>query len=505
MFWDEKKKKKKKKKEIYALSLEHEQLWVDVKNMHYIPFSMVQLQNGLLGTNTKKERIKDWKEFILKIDLIFAARYHMLKGTLVEDFSPFDPNLEVPNELPDSKLALLEDRFFSNFKFMLERANFDPLTKEDAELASAHDFLNTVPIEPQWLKMDPVFARYMEQHPDFEKSCHSGARRIWIYHRGIGIAKYEGMLVMQKIDELLFRMFGRCCGKKRKPVDATKKEKEEAEPQKQKQKEGQGVERITIKSIVAKNGVVGLFKPTLIQEPTFKEVVMCYRMDANKGSVHESANPKAIYVKVFRDVPHADLEVLYPAKSSTLRPLDVVKFAGAGIFGLVSILMQRQAGDLVGYSALTGFLTLAVSVLFDYQYHQSVYEQTTLRDLYSKSKDNDKGAINFLVEEVGLQEVKETFLAYYFLCESPRPLTQSELDEKIEAFLEELQTVFGFRECKIDFEVDDALDKLENMHLVLREEEEDETEEAKYRAVPLVDGLDELNSQWSGLMISTDK
>ncbi len=43
------------------------------------------------------------------------------------------------------------------------------------------------------------------------------------------------------------------------------------------------------------------------------------------------------------------------------------KFVGAGIFGLVSILMQRQAGELVGMSALTGFATLAVSVLFDYQ------------------------------------------------------------------------------------------------------------------------------------------
>jgi hypothetical protein len=29
--------------------------------------------------------------------------------------------------------------------------------------------------------------------------------------------------------------------------------------------------------------------------------------------------------------------------------------------------MQRQAGELVGMSALTGFVTLAVSVLFDYQ------------------------------------------------------------------------------------------------------------------------------------------
>merc|ERR1711991_59504 len=266
-----------------------------------------------------------------------------------------------------------------------------------------------------------------------------------------------------------------------------------------------GVERISVRSLAAKQGWRTLFKSSLIQEPTFKEIVLIYRVNQGRDAYYGSENPRSLNVKIFRDIPHADLEVLYPCKKTTLRPLDVVKFAGAGIFGLASILMQRQAGDLVGYSALTGFLTLAVSVLFDYQYHQSVYEQTTLRDLYSKSKDNDKGAINFLVEEVGLQEVKETFLAYFYLCENPRPMTQSELDKKIEAFLMEMQTVYGFRECQVDFEVDDAIDKLVNMHLVAEEEPEDEGGETRYRAVPLIDGLDELNTQWSGLIVAADK
>ena len=219
----------------------------------------------------------------------------------------------------------------------------------------------------------------------------------------------------------------------------------------------------------------------------------------------------------------------YPCKTTTLRPLDVVKFAGAGIFGLISILMQRKAGELVGYSALTGFVTLAVSVLFDYQYHQTVYEQTTLRDLYSKSKDSDQGALTYLMEQVGIQEVKgaspglflrtlltpnavrpntssllgllifllqEVFLGYFFLLSASKPLSLGELDAKVEAFLAELQVVLGHRECKIDFEADDALEKLVSMHLVTEAD-------GKYTAVPLQDGIEELTAQWAAMLQAT--
>lgn len=135
----------------------------------------------------------------------------------------------------------------------------------------------------------------------------------------------------------------------------------------------------------------------------------------------------SIYVKIFRDIPHADLEVLYPCKHTSLRAIDTIKFVGAGMFGVISLLMQRQAGEVVGYSALGGFVGLLVTVLFNYQYQKSVYEQSTLHDMYNKAKDADKGAINYLMEEVCTQEVKETLLAYWFLVQSPEPLSQEQV------------------------------------------------------------------------------
>ena len=445
---------------VLAERVSEETLWVETKNQHYIPFTLHELTNALLGSDpeaTKKSA--GLREFIRKTELVFMARYHLLKASLLDDFEPFDPNKEIMSELPDSKLQMLEDRFFSNFKHMLEKGNFDMLRQEEFETASSHDFLNTVPIEPELLKMDPVFKRYMDAHPDLAKVVFEGSDRLWIFHRGVGIAKFKGILLLQKLDGLLFQVFGKCCGK-RKTKGAALKEEEAKHLAIDPTEENAGVERISIRSLVSKLGWGSLFRSSLIQEPTFKEIVLAYRINQSRDPFYGSENGRAINIKIFRDIPHADLEVLYPCKKTTLRPLDVVKFSGAGIFGLVSILMQQMAGELAGYTALTGFATLAISVLFDYQYHQSLYEQTTLRELYQKSKDSDRGAITYLMEQVGLQEVKETFLSYFFLLQSPIPLSQEEMDNLVERFLSELQVVFGHRESFIDFEADDALDKL---------------------------------------------
>ena len=510
-----------------------ETLFYETKNLHFIPFSLRQLQTGATGAHTTKDGPSPaaWKEFLLKVNLVFTARFQLLKAALLEDYEPFDPNLDVPIELPESKVNLLEDRFASNFHHMMERANYTMLTDSDAEAAAVSNFLNTVPIEPQWLKMDPLFARYMEAHPDLAETAYEGANRLWIYHRGVGIETFTGTLFLQKLDSLLFLLFGRCCGKRKKvarvghaanspnptspaaaattataaaPVKDTVAQiaanlaaSNKANIDVMSYTKKQGVERISIDSIVKKNGWSSLLKSQTIQEPTYKEVVLAYRINTQRDPLFGSHNSNAIYIKIFRDIPHADLEVCYPCKTTTLRPLDVVKFAGAGIFGLVSILMQRQAGELVGYSALTGFATLAVSVLFDYQYHQSVYEQTTLRDLYSKSKDADQGAITYLMEQVCLQEVKEVFLGYFFLALSKVPLSQDELDERVEQFLAEMQTVHGHRESKIDFEADDALEKLVNMQLVT-------VAEGKYLAIPLPEAVDELTAQWTGMFQAKD-
>jgi hypothetical protein len=84
-------------------------------------------------------------------------------------------------------------------------------------------------------------------------------------------------------------------------------------------------------------------------------------------------------------------------------------------------------------------------------------------NLYFKNLDNNAGVFHHLIDAAEEEEVKEAVLAYFFLLAEKRPLEKAELDGIIEKWLEN-----GWR-CKINFEIDDALKKLERFELVTRE------------------------------------
>ena len=84
------------------------------------------------------------------------------------------------------------------------------------------------------------------------------------------------------------------------------------------------------------------------------------------------------------------------------------------------------------------------------------------------------------------QDAKEAFLAYFVLRREARPLVKAEIDNFCEAFLRDQ---FGL---EIDFEIQDALGKLERLGLVTHENE-------SYSAVAPADALVRLDAAWDGL------
>ena len=97
-----------------------------------------------------------------------------------------------------------------------------------------------------------------------------------------------------------------------------------------------------------------------------------------------------------------------------------------------------------------------------------------------------------------MQEVKEVLLAYFFLLHSAKGLSEADLDAQVEDFLQDLQTRNErlHAACKIDFEVDDALSKLKDLHLL-----ESEQLSQVYSVVPFETAMDELDHQWDNLVL----
>jgi hypothetical protein len=82
-------------------------------------------------------------------------------------------------------------------------------------------------------------------------------------------------------------------------------------------------------------------------------------------------------------------------------------------------------------------------------------------------------------------------LAYYFLLVSPQALEKAELDRRVEDWFEENWN------CSIDFEIDDALQKLRALGLV-------EESSGKLSAVDIEAGIRLLDQRWDNYFVAAN-
>lgn len=185
-----------------------------------------------------------------------------------------------------------------------------------------------------------------------------------------------------------------------------------------------------------------------------------------------------LHLRMFRDVPKLDLEVIFPNTSPKMRGQDKIKIAiplFAGLGSMIAKYAPVVLGWITGSGASSaGFSTAAlggvVGALGGYMFKTwSGYKKTkedyldqVSKDMYFKGQANNQAVINMVVDLAEEQEVKEALLAYTFLLiEDEQNHTPTTLDDRVEAWLAE----FGLT---IDFEIDDALQKLLDLHLLIR-------------------------------------
>ena len=127
------------------------------------------------------------------------------------------------------------------------------------------------------------------------------------------------------------------------------------------------------------------------------------------------------------------------------------------------VLFGNSSGDtslsLIG-GLLTALGTYVLKTYTSYQKTREKFRSSVAKDMYFKGIANNESVLTYLIDMAEEQEVKEAICAYTFIQQSEVPLNEEELDELIEKWL---FTKFGH---DIDFEVDDALAKLQKMKLL---------------------------------------
>jgi hypothetical protein len=199
--------------------------------------------------------------------------------------------------------------------------------------------------------------------------------------------------------------------------------------------------------------------------------------------------PGSTIIKLFQNVPKADLEMLFPNSEVRMKTVDkLIIGVPAAVSGIVltatklggTILLiaavisfwlgftqkevkidqQHLIALALGLAALGGFLFKQIN---KFKNRKIKFMKALSDNLYFKNLDNNTGVFHHLVDTAEEEEFKEAILAYYFLLVEDRDLTITQLDETVERWFE------NKHKCRINFEIEDALQKLERWDLVYRD------------------------------------
>jgi hypothetical protein len=230
----------------------------------------------------------------------------------------------------------------------------------------------------------------------------------------------------------------------------------------------------------------GLWR-TKVRFTNYDRVLLYIRLkdDVDSENTLGDCQPGSTILRLFQNVPEADLEMLFPNIRIGMRLLDKLMI---GIPALISggvVLTTKMGATLLLLGSLFGFwlgtssepveldktalIALGVSIVAlagylwkqysSFRNRKLKYTQALTENLYFKLLDNNAGAMYRILDDAEESECKESLLAYYFLLVSDRPMTAKELDEAVENWMAKQLS------CRLDFEIDDALAKLLKLEL----------------------------------------
>jgi hypothetical protein len=180
----------------------------------------------------------------------------------------------------------------------------------------------------------------------------------------------------------------------------------------------------------------------------------------------ESETNERIYLKLFKDIPQADLEMLFPNTKVKISMKDKLKIGvtgGGGTAGGAFTLATKLSAAVEPLSliiALGGFAGVLWRQIKNIFTHQTRYMATLAKNLYFYNLDNNVGVLTYMIDMAEAEESKEALLAYLFLSASKKRLSKEELDKQIEAYMLERYKI------PMDFEVDDGVRKLLELAIV---------------------------------------
>jgi hypothetical protein len=380
---------------------------------HYIPISVPRLAKACakyLPTRLHKQ----WHKFCAILQAIY--HYRLIASTLKTDYMLFSPTSgkkerERKKRKPED-IQRAEDRFLDSVTNTMDKANYKVLGKQEWDMALAENYSMDLPIDIRWeLHDSEMLTRYLKQRPEYDSGS-SFTKRILVFYRGIGRTQASGLFISQKIEMLVnyaiwqplhALLTGRRVEKSAshstshstsqstsaRAADTRSGDLDTA---------GDGstfAERQTLQEQLPNaTEVINKFGTTLtVKEPTFKSMVALYRDAPTKAGADPS-----IWIKSFRHVPMADVELVFPHKKIYIETIELVKFWVIVVVAVVLAarkLFEARSGDGgfagVGLMLLIALGSKAVQTYSTMSRTLQHNKDLMTKLLYEKSLDTGEG------------------------------------------------------------------------------------------------------------------
>lgn len=215
----------------------------------------------------------------------------------------------------------------------------------------------------------------------------------------------------------------------------------------------------------------------------------------NRSMLPPEVKSDFVYMKLFKSIPRADIEMVFPNTKVRFRLFDKVKLGvsaggglGMGVIGTASkIAVATNPVALAG--AVAGFGGIAVRQAFAFMNQKNRYMITMAQNLYFHALADNRGVLSLMATRAAEEDVKEEMLLYTVLAkETVKRCELKDVDHAIEQYL---QNTF---DVNLNFDVEDALSRLLSDGIVV--EEADGT----LRALPPGKAAEHIDMLWDKLL-----
>lgn len=203
-----------------------------------------------------------------------------------------------------------------------------------------------------------------------------------------------------------------------------------------------------------------------VDVPIYQRLMVLFRLKP-QHRLGDAEADHSIYLRLFKNVPKQDVDMLLPGTQFRMTWVDHGKVALPTLSGIAVLANKILKGALLlslatpaDQLAATGFVGASmgygVKSVLGYMRTKAKYQLSLTRSLYYQTLDSNAGVLLHLVSEGEKQDFREAVLAYFLLRQygKEQGLDAKELDRHAEQLLRE------WLRFEMNFEVEDGLAKL---------------------------------------------